>query len=272
MRFLLGLPFVLLWVALCLSGTAASASIFAALNGPFENVNGNSIRPIPIAQQPKPPPPRAKAKSSSKQKKPAARSSVSGQKKKATQVRPKVSSPPQKASKRPANPATKKPLSAKQIEAVRSTLRSAGTTIKLDKHLRGHKVVARGADALKKADVPHEYRVKVRKSFEGEIIALELTRPMIVHRRHGGEAKPISFYTSRTNYKKPGNAQRYSALPLKNTAKEQNLLLIPKGSIILIGKAANQTRNTEDFGKNAVGGGEQIYFSDKSKFIPLKFN
>lgn len=272
MRYLLGFPFAFLWVALCLPGTATSSSIATAFNGPIEFVNGSSIQPNPIAQQPKPPPPRAKAKSSSKQKKPAARSSVSGQKKKATQVRPKVSSPTKKASKRPANPATKKPLTAKQIEAVRKTLRSAGTAIKLDKHLRGHKVVARGADALKKADVPHKNRAEVRKAFDGEIIAIELTRPMIVHRRHGGEADPISFYTSRTNYKKPGNAQRFSALPLKNTAKEQNLLLIPKGSIILVGKAANQTKDTKNFGKNAVGGGEQIYFSDRSKFIPLKFN
>jgi hypothetical protein len=97
-----------------------------------------------------------------------------------------------------------------------------------------------------------------------------LEEDLIVYRRWGGKsAETGSPWFSTLNYNRPGNSQRYLSLPEGNTAEKTTVFRIPKGAIVLRGKAASMA-GLPGFSANAVGGGEQIYLLDPTKAIKVR--
>ena len=118
--------------------------------------------------------------------------------------------------------------------------------------------------------IPTKYRGAVSRSFRGDPKLVELTEPLVVYRHWGGRASEVgSPWFSPKPYTKPGNAQRYLALPEGNTAQNLTRFEIPAGTQVLRGKVAGQAGEA-GFGGNAVGGGVQIYLPDPRVAIPLR--
>lgn len=160
-------------------------------------------------------------------------------------------------------------LTATTIKSVRASLRTSNSGVQFDKSLRRHISLGSGEKALQTVEL--KKRVGIKSSFSGEVRAYELTRPMIVQRTWGGEAKESGNWFSRKQYKNGENAQRFLALPADNTATKKSTFILPKGSIIIIGKAADMSRES-GFRGNATGGGEQIYLTNSGKFAPKSLN
>ena len=71
-------------------------------------------------------------------------------------------------------------------------------------------------------------------------------------------------------YINTGNARRYLALPSANKLRcHVEAWLIPKGTMVIRGKAADMT-NDPLFGEHAEGGGVQLYVQDLSVATPVK--
>ncbi len=118
--------------------------------------------------------------------------------------------------------------------------------------------------------VPTKYRGAVSRSFRSDPKLVELTEPLVVYRRWGGRASEVgSPWFSPKPYTKPGNAQRYLALPEGNTAQNLTRFEIPAGTQILRGKVAGQAGEA-GFGGNAVGGGVQIYLPALRVAVPIR--
>jgi hypothetical protein len=118
--------------------------------------------------------------------------------------------------------------------------------------------------------IPKKYRGTVRRAFKGTASVVALEEDLTVFRHWGGKASETgSPWYSLTHYNRPGNAQRYLALPHGNTAASVTVFKIPKGTTILRGKASSMA-NLPGFGENAVGGGEQVYLPDPSKAIKVE--
>lgn len=161
-----------------------------------------------------------------------------------------------------------KALTKARLSQVSASLQSAAKSIRMDKSLNGHRVIARGSKAFDQ--VPAQYRAQVKASFQGEVRAVRLTRPMVVQRRYGGGAgESGSPYYTRQSYGSAALAKLRLALPRSNTAQNRTTHVIPAGSIILVGKTAPQPAG-KVFGRGAEGGAEQIYVVNPKGAISLK--
>jgi len=79
--------------------------------------------------------------------------------------------------------------------------------------------------------VPTKYRGAVSRSFHNDPELVELTEPMVVYRHWGGKALEVgSPWFLPKPYTKPGNAQRYLALPEGNTSQNLTRFEIPAGT------------------------------------------
>ncbi|MEI2692539.1 MAG: RHS repeat-associated core domain-containing protein [Anaerolineae bacterium] len=117
--------------------------------------------------------------------------------------------------------------------------------------------------------VPARYRSSVADAFAGAPVASVTTTDMIVYRQWGGGADETgSPWFSPKPYTRPGNAQRYLALPEYNSAQNVSVFRIPAGTTIVYGKVASQAGQV-NFGSNAVGGGAQVYLPNPSDAILL---
>jgi hypothetical protein len=91
----------------------------------------------------------------------------------------------------------------------------------------------------------------------------------LVYRHWGGKATEVgSPWFSLKPYTKPGNAQRYLALPAGNTAEHMTSFRIPAGTTILVGKVATQAGNP-GFKISSLGGGYQVYIPNPSVAVAL---
>ena len=132
-------------------------------------------------------------------------------------------------------------------------LRPTGTGLRLG-------TIQRGPDIFD--IVPRRYRKVVQESFDGEPVLLELTEDLIVYRHWGDDATEIgSPWFSPRAYSRPGNAQRYLALPSTNSATKVSQFRIKKGTKVLVGKVGSKA-GEEGFCRNAYGGGIQVYLPD----------
>ncbi len=112
--------------------------------------------------------------------------------------------------------------------------------------------------------VPAKYKADVEPTFQGAPEAWELTEDVTVYRYWGrGSGETGSPWYSFDSSMSPVEAQSSLALPISNTATEVSTFVIPKGTTIVIGKAASQVA-TPKFGPYAIGGGIQIYLPDPS--------
>lgn len=110
--------------------------------------------------------------------------------------------------------------------------------------------------------VDRSFRDSVRDAFRGAPIAIRLSEDQIFFRRSGGAVGPErARWLTPTRYQTARGARRYLALPNENTARDEAIFTIPKGAIILWGKAASQA-DVPEFGRYATGGGEQVYLPD----------
>ncbi|MFN7987714.1 MAG: hypothetical protein U0529_09595 [Thermoanaerobaculia bacterium] len=107
-----------------------------------------------------------------------------------------------------------------------------------------------------------ERRKLVAHAFSGVIEAIELEEDLTVYRHWGGKsAKTPAPWLSPKKYPSAAAARRGLALPDGNTADNVDSFVIPKGTIILLGRAASQV-GQDGFGSYATGGDEQIYLPD----------
>ncbi|MCL6286050.1 hypothetical protein M3P21_21270 [Ruegeria sp. 2012CJ41-6] len=175
-------------------------------------------------------------------------------------------------------PRTSKPLSSEQIIKARASLRQLGTadlgfrqTNRGNRStLKGHTLLGTGRQAFSQIKEP-AYRRKAIGAFLGDVKAYRLERPIVVHRRWGGKAEETgSPYVGRQQYKKAGNALRYQAIHGSNSLKEKSAHVVPKGAIILVGKASDES-NEKGFTSRSVGGGEQIYIVNPKLAKSLRF-
>lgn len=91
-------------------------------------------------------------------------------------------------------------------------------------------------------------------------MVVELTDDLKVFRRYGGALVLTgSPWFALQPYIRPENARRYLALPNTNLATNVAEFIIPKGTMVLVGKVADQVLNTVRFGDYAVGSGLQVY-------------
>ncbi len=89
--------------------------------------------------------------------------------------------------------------------------------------------------------VPAKYRSSVADAFAGAPVASVTTTEMIVYRHWGGGAAETgSPWFSPMPYTKPGNAQRYLALPEYNSAQNVSVFRIPARTTVVNGKVASQ--------------------------------
>lgn len=115
--------------------------------------------------------------------------------------------------------------------------------------------------------VPAKYQGSVANAFAGTPVAGETTQDITVYRHWGGGASETgSPWFSPKPYVRPGNAQRYLALPLSNSAQNISVFMIPSGTTVIVGKVAPQTSY---FGSQAVGGGTQVYLPNPSNAVLL---
>ena len=120
-----------------------------------------------------------------------------------------------------------------------------------------------------RALIPAQYRTAVINSFRGEPTLVQARQDIYVYRHSGGAAGATgSPWFTPAPYARPGNAQRYLALPQGNTAQNTNIFIIPAGTFVVQGRVAPQVGNP-GFGANAVGGGFQIYLPTPSLAIPV---
>lgn len=161
-----------------------------------------------------------------------------------------------------------KALTKARLSQVSASLKSAAKSIRMDKSLNGHRVIAGGSKAFDQ--VPAQYRAQVKASFQGEVRAVRLTRPMVVQRRYGGGAgESGSPYYTRQSYGSAALAKLRLALPRSNTAQNRTTHVIPAGSVILVGRTAPQQAG-KVFGVGAKGGDEQIYVVNPKGAFSLK--
>ena len=122
-----------------------------------------------------------------------------------------------------------------------------------------------------KSIVDPKYWDMVEGAFRSEPRVAELTADLEVPRYYGGNSVPTNspWFSTRT-YSRSGNARRFLSLPNTNLATNVAEFSIPKGTRILIGKAASKVNEVRIFGKYAVGGGVQIYLPDPTKARLLK--
>ncbi len=186
---------------------------------------------------------------------------------KALALRKPASAKPKTSAKPAAAPKTK-PLTRARLAAVSNSLKSAGNQVRYDNKLTGHRTIAGGVKAYD--HVPKQYRQQVKNSFQGEVRAIRLTRPMVVQRRYGGGANESgSPYYTRQSYASRAIAKVRLALPRANKANLKTTHILPKGSIILVGRAAPQQAG-KTFGVNAKGGDQQIYVVNPKAAKSLK--
>lgn len=155
---------------------------------------------------------------------------------------------------------------AARAKAVGESLRAAKVG-RLDSRVRGHPVVARGAQAFDLVDP--RYRQEVRESFQGPVVAYRLSRPMVVYRIHGDSGRQGNYF-SRFSYKDVLRAARRLALPSANDLSRKTAYILPAGTVVLVGKVAPQV-GTPGFPDTATGGGEQIVATDRNRPFALDF-
>ena len=181
----------------------------------------------------------------------------------ATLQRPSVSAGARKLNSSSTNArlAASKPFSpVKQTQAIKK-LRNSTATINqtgglkknsaLPKSLKGHQILSTGDTARQKLG-------PISRAFNGPVVELKLSRPLVVHRRSGGDSAAKGQWFSLRNYSSPGKARRFLALPSGNSAVRNNSFIIPKGTTIFVGKASSQVGQAWA-GSYATGGGQQIY-------------
>jgi len=118
--------------------------------------------------------------------------------------------------------------------------------------------------------IPKRYRESVIKAFKGEPALKTSLEEMVVYRHWGGKASETgSPWYSIRSYIKAGNARRFLSLPETNTAENVSVFRIPKGTTYLEGIVGSKVGEA-GFGKNAVGGGTQIYISDPSVAVKVE--
>jgi hypothetical protein len=109
--------------------------------------------------------------------------------------------------------------------------------------------------------IPAEYIDNIKKAFDGVPTTVKYAeKNMILYRHISVDGPEISFWFSRT-IESPENAKKLLALPKKNTAEWVVKVKIKEGTPYIEGKVASQANDISGtFDKNAIGGGNQLYF------------
>ncbi len=111
--------------------------------------------------------------------------------------------------------------------------------------------------------VPEEFHGHIISGFDGEPVAITLNESVSVYRYWSNIDGDRGRWVTLDPNLSPEDARSLLALPDENYASNVTQFVIPEGTTILVGKAAEQT--TADWaGAYAIGGGFQIFIPDKN--------
>jgi hypothetical protein len=115
--------------------------------------------------------------------------------------------------------------------------------------------------------------INAAETFTGEVELIELTEDLIVFRHTSDVVEEVtSPYYAAKAYAYSENARKFLALPDTNSAKQLSAYLVPEGTIIVVGKVADQSMDLDFFHRKAIGGGVQVYVPKFSETVELLGN
>lgn len=179
----------------------------------------------------------------------------------AAPVKPKPKPPvPKPKPKPPVAKPKPKPISGSITKNVK-----ASDKVQRNLLIRQHTTIAKGNAAFKHVDIPKNQR----GAFQNDVRAITLKSDIVVYRRYGGVSTAEGRWFSLKSYKSAASAKRALALPYRNKADKNSKYIIKAGTTLLVGSATSRV-GKKGFGKDAVGGGMQVYIPKSSLATMVK--